>query len=101
MANFRVGQKVIVVRDGPSRFDGTPSKLRNGDVHVVTKVWNCRVWNWPCVLLADVEPPGTYAFDATRFRPVQERSTETGMAILKEILRTAKVPASSKKERAS
>ena len=73
---FRVGQKVACVRDGRSLFTGAPSGLVAGRVYTVTKAWRDDAFRHPVCLIAEVAPAGGYAFDALRFRPVQERKTD-------------------------
>ena len=62
---------------------------RFGDVLTVTRVWaNCGYQ-----VLDFAEWPNTrVGFGAGRFRPTVEPGTETGMAILRKILKTAKAP---------
>lgn len=78
--SFHVGQKVVCV-DASNYF-------RTGDPHGLVKnaiyqVSECH--NWGAVSLAGFHQGYRHAFANSRFRPVQERSTETGMAILKKV----------------
>ena len=94
---FRIGQKVVCVDVSPFKFDGTLPPLRKGAVYTVTG-------HVQGILITLAEQPGVRTdgvmdpktgFLPMRFRPVQEKSTDAGMAILKEILdrETVKEPA--------
>lgn len=93
---FRVGQKVVCVKS--RRYGGTGAEIMpvKGNVYTVRGIdlnrpgCNCEVGLW---LEEITNPPMDYrggieecSFDATRFRPLVEKKTETGMAILREIL---------------
>lgn len=79
---FRVGQKVACV----------DARLTGGclvDKQVYTVLYTNPHWGIvgvDCPPLNDME--GNRGWLASRFRAVVERSTETGMAVLQEILRT-------------
>ncbi len=84
---FHVGQRVVCINNGPSRFGkGTcPRTLRKGGIYTVTSCFFHEVNKVPAVLLAEVEPTFGYsAFDAARFAPIKER--ETNIEIFKEML---------------
>jgi hypothetical protein len=94
MLAFRVGQKVVCVNDGPSRFNGQPSNLVRGNVYTIKASWLHWLWGLPVVLLDEIDPPGTNdSFDSTRFRPIVER--KTNISIFKKILtpKREKLPA--------
>ena len=102
--SFRVGQKVICV-DAADTHTGDLSELIEGSIYTIR-------WHGPfewrgvkenCVQLVEiVERPVmsgkkiVYSIDqpfrASRFRPVVERKTDTGMAILRQILRDHQQP---------
>jgi hypothetical protein len=99
---FRVGQKVVHVADtgNLSRKRGNqlwPAEITVGRVLTIRDI-DTRYLKWygilglrfeefvfeavPVAGLGDVEP----AFPSDHFRPLIERKTDTGMAILREIL---------------
>jgi hypothetical protein len=72
---FRIGQKVVCVDDGPSAFGGEPTNVKKGCVYTISYFGLDA--DWPCVLLAELNPPGFKAwYNAQRFRPVVERKTD-------------------------
>lgn len=86
---FRVGQKVVCVDGTPDYYDPEPSinPVTNG-IYTVANVY---VVDGDTMLeLIEVPHPESdefYAgFAVEFFRPVVEKSTDTGMAILREIL---------------
>lgn len=97
--NFRVGQRVVCVNDGAVRgipYTGGPwdkgEEIRNGEVYTVTRVYVFA--GHPSLWLKEVcrskasrrwcgEDVG---YLASRFRPLVEKKTDAGMAILKTIL---------------
>ena len=91
---FRVGQKVVCVDDSVSGRTGLPTGLVKGAIYTVRGFsWHPTVSPPYGVLIEEISFPdhrtsvGDEAgFHHARFRPVQERKTETGMAILREIL---------------
>ena len=97
---FHIGQKVVCVNDHytPGSWDrGRPNLARAGVVYTVRTVCMWPYANAPMlaitlhevinpVLLWDTGHTLEYAFAAHRFRPVVEKKTDAGMAILKEIL---------------
>lgn len=85
---FRVGQKVVCVDAGPSTVDGVVM-LSKGAVYTITGFDTSGKGG---LLLSEV-PHHRFYCNGTpagwwhwRFRPVTERKTDTGMAILREIL---------------
>lgn len=89
---FRVGQKVVCVDDAPPRFCDKlhmPNWLTKGAQYTIRK--SCPEFG---VHLFEVVNPiadffekrGEGHWDPARFRPLIEKKTETGMAILQEIL---------------
>lgn len=85
MTMFRIGQKVVCVDDecapGRAWVRWGPPKL--GAVYTVAATGLNSI-NGAGTCIAVEEIKGQYR--ASRFRPVTERKTETGMAILREIL---------------
>ena len=85
--NFRVGQKGVCVDASPT-YVGHPVPLTLGAIYTIeTVVFACGLQG---VSLREVK---SFAdrhhraeFLASRFRPLVERKTDTGMAILKSIL---------------
>jgi hypothetical protein len=79
---FRVGQKVVCVDDGPTPFrESVPFRLKE----IVTIDG---FTGTGCVSLAEYPHGPVTGYFAKRFRPVVERKTGTGMAILKKLLKT-------------
>lgn len=74
---FRVGQRVVCIRNGASRFTGARRRrLQVGAVYTVKKYWVSECGN-PACLLNEIAPAGDHiAFDATRFRPAVEPKQE-------------------------
>ena len=92
---FRIGQKVVCVDDsGHPSF--APVEVKKGCIYTISWVGmhtHPAAGKIECLRLVEVarracaiDPDGNMPFRATRFRPVVERKTETGMAILREIL---------------
>lgn len=94
--NFNVGQKVVCVDDGWNEVTTTyeiqcPTKGAVYTVRALTVGWP-EFGSVPALLLDEVRNPkdpcfasGEVAFGRRRFRPAVERSTETGMAVLRKI----------------
>jgi hypothetical protein len=75
---FYVGQKVVCINAGPSRFTGEATNARKGVVYTVAWVGSWR--SHPVLLLDEIDPAhGHDGFDAARFRPVVERKTDIGI----------------------
>ncbi len=98
---FHIGQKVVCVDETPVKPDYTMDGLTKG--HTYTIRWIGK-YTHPLdglgqnitVRLEELcrkpSPIGSdVPFLARRFRPLIEKSTETGMAILRKILKTKKV----------
>lgn len=86
---FRVGQKVMCV-DDKSRL-GRPHLEADGITRIifgnVYKVSGSTTRDgFAAVHLVGIKRPYGQAYYADRFRPVAEKSTDTGMAVLREIL---------------
>jgi hypothetical protein len=91
---FRVGQKVVCVdansndpRCGPGwRAD----PLRNGAIYTIAGFGTSK-FGETCLLLEEAKNTAMhqYGYHPRRFRPLTERSTEAGMAILRSYLVTA------------
>jgi hypothetical protein len=88
---FQVGQKVVCINNGPSRFgwQSRPKILRKGAIYTVTACWIHDVNHVPAVTLAEVKPTFGYnGFDAARFAPVDKRDTD--ITIFKKMLTPSK-----------
>ena len=88
---FYVGQKVVCINNGPSRFgwQSRPKILKKGAIYTVTKCWHHEVNKVPAVSLAEVEPIFGYnGFDAARFAPIDKRPTD--ISIFKRMLTPSK-----------
>ncbi len=84
--SFHVGQKVVCVDDSPTPLGWpVPFKLRE-----VVTVAGFTITG--CVCLSEYPNDVTLGFFAHRFRPLTDRSTDTGMAILRRILTDHKAP---------
>jgi hypothetical protein len=97
---FRVGEQVVCVDASPTSYGGRRD-LHDGAVYTIRKngrlsdcrwhrpapdgpaVWLCEFARTPCPETGIADLP----FRADRFRPLIERKTETGVAILKQIAR--------------
>jgi len=102
MTMFRIGQKVVCVRNFPVgqevRYStgARSNKIQIGSVYTIREVDTRAVHlhGVACVRLVEVVNdvqqttvgPWERGYPATSFRPVVERGSETGMAILREIL---------------
>lgn len=101
--SIKPGDKVVCINDqwsGKGRQSrlGIPCPLSSWSVYTVSAlgIESCfrpdGAWGrWVTVKLMEVDHPAGGGFNITRFRPVQTKSTETGMAILKRILNSAPV----------
>lgn len=79
--NFRVGQKVVCVLE-PLMCN--PKHLKKGEVYTISKAGLISPSTGePLVALKE---HGDQGYFARRFRPLVERKTDTGIAILKSIL---------------
>lgn len=97
---FRAGQRVVCidakVRPESSLFVIGGEELVEGTVYTVRANVTAGPDSTPAILLEEIRLPalsGPFdegAFYADRFRPVTERSTETGMAILRKVLQEIK-----------
>lgn len=89
--SFQVGQKVACVDASPCRGGCCLCPLVEGKVYTITHINpDPDQFGDIGVELFEVSPPKSYfhqpGFRSTRFRPVVERKTDTGMAILTKIL---------------
>lgn len=90
--SFHVGQKVVCV-DARRNWGHDDFPLKKNSVYTVSGMCSYREAQdsifgskvTPRLCLAEI-PEKTYGFHVSRFRPVIERKTETGMAILREII---------------
>lgn len=87
---FRIGQRVVCVDDG-TPFPTVSSPLTKGNVYTVRATDDRPHSKGQAIALAEIRveasaPLLTGFFYSSRFRPVIERKTDTGMAILREIL---------------
>lgn len=88
---FYVGQKVVCIDNGPSRFgwQSRPKILRKGGIYTVTACWHHEISQVPAVTLAEVQPTFGYnGFDAARFSPIKDRPTS--IEIFKRMLNPSK-----------
>lgn len=91
---FRVGQKVVCVDDSaelgkrliinPALSAGWKNDLKRGEVYTFLSYAKHPNSNHPALHVAEINR--VWPFAACRFRPVVEKSTDAGMAILREIL---------------
>lgn len=104
---FKVGQKVVCVDTDIHQELEKPGLVYNRELDglVKNKIYTIRdigfshFENYPVVWLEEIRRPRPHRhagfpeapYWAGRFRPLQERSTETGIAILRSILKGAKV----------
>ena len=87
MTNFRVGQKVVCVDATPR--DYPVCLVTEGKIYTIHSILGER----RSVRLVEVTGLNPFHdFYADRFRPLVSRSTETGMAILRDLLKTTKAP---------
>ena len=91
--NFHVGQKVVCIRSGWTNLREGETAPEKGQVLTIRGIGLFpegaallfeEIHNPTCALYK--ANPKEAFFIATKFRPVVERKTETGMAILREIL---------------
>ena len=81
--NFRVGQKVVCVLEPTIN----PLSLIKGEVYTISEAGLISPSTGePLVVLKE---HGSQGYWARRFRPLVERKTDTGIAILKSILEDA------------
>lgn len=90
--NFRVGQKVVCVSDDwEEEYPGT--LVRKGDILTISRMLLCDEGKTVLLEFVEAFSPETdewsAGYDAAAFRPLVERKTDTGMAILKSILEDA------------
>lgn len=82
------GQEVVCVKAIPNTISGAKSPISVGDVRKIRALSSKGFYGYIFILTDDVHPKdgGECWFNASYFRPVQTKSTDTGMAILKRIL---------------
>lgn len=106
---FHVGQKVVCVDDAKHPEFHLPGWMYYGDLDGLTKgrIYTVRsVYNDPyshrlCISLEEINRKAMFSNDpdyhhsdgfwSGRFRPVVEKSTDTGMAILRKLLVGGKI----------
>lgn len=87
---FRIGQKVVCVVAATPGRDYPGAEV--GQTYTVREMVRCPVYKREGVYLQEITLPihphhnMEAGFYASRFRPVVEKSTDAGMAILREIL---------------
>ena len=92
--SFRVGQKVACIDDRACPCCGA-RPLQKGTVYTVHRAFSA--WGAPTLTLVEVAVPAAHSgFRAIIFRPVVSRSTDAGMAILRQILADHKTPVKEK-----
>jgi hypothetical protein len=100
---FRVGQKVVCVNAEPDTpagyewlYNGDMDGLTKGDVYTIRRITKTRRPGYGAfdgIRLCEIVRKGNDpAYFAARFRPAVERKTDTGFAILTEILNGQRVP---------
>lgn len=86
---FRVGQKVVCVDASPGRHTFI-RYLKRGAIYTIrgidTESGQYGVWLQEVILPVIAPWKLEMSFMPTRFRPIVEKSTDTGMAVLREIL---------------
>lgn len=98
--SFRIGQKVVCVDARPCPSWGN-LPLRGGEIYTVVRA--CQYddpfdGSIATLELAEVlSPHPSNLYRASRFRPVVERKTDTGFAVLEEIRKRETEPAPRKK----
>lgn len=84
---FRVGQEVVCIDDSAPAcgFGETPKK---GETYVISRIGDSSLGSPNFIDVDGVKPnhPDYPGFRSSRFRPIIKKSTDTGMAILREIL---------------
>lgn len=99
---FHVGQRVVCVDDeATAKYSKWPCSggmdgLKKGVVYTIRATGEYR--GVSCIWIEEISRPkrlaeyeyGELGFAVQRFRPIEGRSTETGMAILRDILNTKK-----------
>jgi len=88
MTNFHVGQKVVCV-DVSRRQGASQCYLVKGNIYTISFIGELRDGETAVCVEEDPNPPVIPGFGdwlASRFRPLVSKSTETGMAVLREIL---------------
>lgn len=93
---FRVGQKVVCVDDAPPSYfwsDGDMGGLKKGAIYEVRWVGmfdHPMLGSHLCIHVAGISRLAKgrdWPFNVNRFRPVVERKTDTGFAMLEKIRR--------------
>lgn len=87
---FHVGQKVVCVDDDNPCSCGCSIGIKSGNVYTVTAAFEGTAWGGARkqkVFVAEDTPRIGWenGYLASRFRPVIERKTDAGMAILREV----------------
>jgi hypothetical protein len=82
---FHVGQKVVCVNDTPPT-EGRELQIRKDAIYTVAACFEHWTREWG-VQLCELTPTGGPGWHVWRFRPVIERKTDSGVAILKKIAR--------------
>ena len=80
MSNFRVGEKVVCVDADENWF------LTQDAIYTIVGILPGNFRQCDGLHLAEIAHPSGLAFYASRFRPIVERKTDTGMAILQKLL---------------
>lgn len=89
--SFHVGQKVVCVDASANTFSGIKPRLVEGAIYTVGALED----RWDGLAIDLIEVPVNAeelamhsAYNSNRFRPLIERKTDTGMAVLKKLLKT-------------
>lgn len=87
---FYVGQKVVCVDDAEIGGIWVADAPVEGEIYTITGQLTVNVYgqNRPGLLLSEIKNCDGFlgAYCSTRFRPIIEKSTDAGMAILHEII---------------
>jgi hypothetical protein len=101
------GDKVVCVNDTPGKFTYPNPRiewiadldgLTKGRIYTIRKIGqgadpaDFDIFVWLQEIYRPSDDFGEPGYHPERFRPVQTKSTETGIAILREILNGARVP---------
>lgn len=85
---FHVGQKIVCVDDGPSKWSGMCGKsVKRGRIYTVLRMMDYHDGAGERLYLIEAAPSGCHdGFNPDRFRPIVEKKTDISLftAMLKE-----------------